>query len=187
MKTYFDGLRKVEKSEFLSQFHMHLENRQKLDPTEEQIFKRLETFESLTCFSGVLNETGKCNLILPHHSVELEPNRNPDRPVKVGGQELQTVIRDYIECYIPNSRFPKCVGKIYAQQSRFFRDNDSILKAGFLFVSNCKEYAHPGDDHYNNDHGENKIYIGNGFHRFIAYGLWITQNGFKPLEVYYVQ
>jgi hypothetical protein len=59
------------------------------------------------------------------------------------------------------------------------------LKADFLFVCNDKEMAHP--NHYDNTHGEHKIYMGNGFHRFVAYGLWISQNGFQPLELYYVE
>jgi hypothetical protein len=185
MKTYFDGLQPIEKSEFLTKFDEHIKKRPKIDSTEKQIFQTLQDSASLSYYLGTLNEKGIENLILPHHAVELEPGRDPDRPVKLGGDQFYNVIRNYIENYIPNSRFPKGTKKLLEQKSRFFNDN-SILKADFLFVCNQKEYAHP-ENHYDDSHGQNKIYIGNGFHRFVAYGLWISQNGFKPLELYYVE
>lgn len=71
------------------------------------------------------------------------------------------------------------------QKARFFHTDHLTLKADFLFVCNQRELAHPGN-HYDDSHGQHKIYIGNGFHRFVAYGLWKFEYGFKPLELFYV-
>jgi hypothetical protein len=47
----------------------------------------------------------------------------------------------------------------------------------FLWMSNSKEDAHPG--HFHGGHGDSKIYMGNGFHRLVAAGLWAKEP--KPL------
>ena len=133
---------------------------------------------------------GKKNLILPHHATEIEHGKDPNMAVKTGGEKFHKVTEDYINNYIPNKRFPNCVKKIQDSKSRFPDNDNALLKAKFLFVCNHKDYAHPNEEmvHYDTTHeenGENKIYMGNGFHRFVAYGLWISENGFKPLELYY--
>jgi len=188
MKIYFDNLQLIKKSEFFRKFDEHINNRaktSKLDETESKIFQTLQkNSNSLTFYLGTLNEKGIENLILPHHAVEIENNRNPDRPVKLGGDKFFDVIEAYINHYIPNRRFPIGTGKIQGQKSRFFNGLTPVLKADFLCVCNQPGYAHPGD-HYDDTHGSNKIYICNGFHRFVTYGLWISENGFKPLDLYY--
>ena len=190
MKIYLDNLQSIKASEFFRKFAEHINNREKenkLDKTESGIFQTLqENSSSLTFYFGILNRKGIENLILPHHGVEIENNKSPDRPVKLGGDKFSNVIEAYINNYVPNGRFPKGTDKIQGQKSRFFNNLDPVLKADFLCVCNQREYAHPGD-HYDGTHGNNKIYICNGFHRFVAYGLWISKNGFKPLEVYYVE
>ncbi len=185
MKTYFDNLQEIERAEFLKRFGKHVLNRDKLDPFELGTFCSLVGVGSLKCYLGALTDTGLDNLILPHHAAAHESGREPDREVKSGGQGFHIVIENYRKNYIPNQRFPESTKKIASQQYHFFAAEDSLLRADFLFVSNDKELAHK--EHYDTSHGENKIYIGNGFHRFVAYGLWISQNGFKPLEVYYVE
>lgn len=185
MRIYFDDLQPIEKSESLEEFDKHIKNRPKIDCTEKQILRELEDCDSLIYYLGALNEKGLENLVLPHNAFEVEPGRKPDRPVKVGGDRFCNVVRAYIEDYIPNSRFPEGTRKILEQKRSFFNDDNSILEADFLFVCDQREYAHPGS-HYDDSHGPNRIYIGNGFHRFVAYGLWISENGFKPLKSYYV-
>lgn len=190
MKTYFDNLQPLKVSEFFRKFDMHINKRDKVDKNEKDTFQILKrNSSSLSFYLGILNEMGVENLILPQHDKPLEHGRDPDRPVKVGGERFHKIIKDYRDKYIPNSRFPKCVKKIRDQQSRFFNNNNNpLLKADFLFVCNHKDFAHPneGGGHYDTTHGGNKIYMGNGFHRFVAYGLWNDKNGFKPLELYYV-
>lgn len=189
MKIYFDNLQQIEKSEFLNKFreHEHMDDGNPKDGMVKQIFEKLQDSNSLNYYLGILNKKGIENLILPQHDHDYIKDGNPDRPVKVGGEKFSTVTRAYIEDYIPNSKFPNCRNKIreLKQKSGFFNKDDSILKADFLFVCSQKEYAHPGPQ-YDNSHGQNKIYIGNGFHRFVAYSLWVSENGFKPLELYYV-
>ncbi len=185
MKAYFDDLQGIERTEFLKLFGKHVLNHEQLDEFELGIFCNLVAAKGFQCYQGLLNKKGFAHLILPHHAVELEPGRNPDRPVKGGGDAFSNVVRSYKQDFEPNGRFPSCVGKITAQQSRFFGADDAVLRAEFLFVSNDKELAHPG--HYNNSHGASKIYIGNGFHRFVACGLWLENHAFKPLEVFYAE
>jgi hypothetical protein len=185
MKTYFNNLQEFNKPDFMNFFLAHIQNRETIDITEKQTFDGLQMCNSMRFYFATLNEMGLDNLVVPHHAVELELNKQPDRPVKTGGEAFTKVIRDYSQNYIPNLRFPKCGNKALAQQSHFFNAAHSTLQAEFLFISNDRNYAHPG--HYDDSHGEDKIFIGNGFHRFIAYGLWISQYGFKLIEVYYVE
>jgi len=191
MKTYLDNLQPIKELEFFEKFDEHIYKREPVDTNEEDTFQILkENSGSLTFYFGILNEMGIENLILPHHEHKLERGRNPDRAVKKGGEGFHKIIKDYRDNYIPNKRFPACVEKIQEQQSRFFNNNDPLLEADFLFVCNYKDYAHPNEkgEHYDITHeknGENRIYMGNGFHRFVVYGLWISKNGFKPLELYY--
>ena len=184
MKIYFNDLRPIRKSEFFSKFDEHISKRKKPDEMEKIVFQDLKDNSSfLTFYIGMLNEMGIENLILPHHSAEDDGLKDPDRTVKEGGEKICTVIEDYNNKFIPNKRFPKGTDKIQKQKSRFFNNDNSILKADFLAVCNQREWAHRG--HYDITHGNSKIYICNGFHRLVAYGLWICENGFKPLELYY--
>jgi hypothetical protein len=174
-------MQRIEMSGFLNKYETRINEREKPDDFEKDVFRELKEADYLICYSTNLNKNGIDNLILPHHATE----SLPDRQVKVGGDTFHKVISNYHEDYIPNSKFPICVKKIQEQQSHFFGENDPVLKADFLFVSNDREFAHP--NHYDNSHGENKIFMGNGFHRLVAYGLWVRQNGFRPLEVYYIE
>jgi hypothetical protein len=187
MKELFNSLCQIERHEFLHSFQKHVENRVTIDATEKQIFRSLQNADNLNFYVGALNELGIGSVILPHHAVELEPGKAPDRPVKKGGDSFQNVIRHYDEIYGPNSRFSDCLVKIQRIQTYFFNNRDLPMNADFLFVCNQRALAHPGDDHYDASHGDRKLYIGNGFHRFVAYGLWIRKYGFRPLEVHYVE
>ena len=189
---YFNNLQDIESNEYFERFKAHIYDRNPFDDTELQIFNTLNNnSNSLTFLIGSLNEEGVQNLNLPHRQKEDE-NDPGDPPVKLGGNAFYEVVRQYDEEFIPNRRFPKGTCKILSQNHCFFDKEDTVLKADFLSICNERELAHPEPDdptlprvHYDDSHGDNKIYINNGFHRLVAYGLWILKNGFRPLEVYF--
>jgi hypothetical protein len=191
MKEYFDGLEVIECAEFFGRFRKHINNRVSEDRHEKDILQGLYDVRGyMRCYLGILKEEGLKHIILPHHTHSpLEHGREPDRPTKLGGECLDKVASDFGERFIPENRFMPCSEKIQALRQRedFFNASDSVFKADFLFVCNRWEYAHPRGDEYR-DHGEGKLYIGNGYHRFIAYRLWILENKlFKPLQLHYVE
>ncbi len=182
MIEYLNDRTSITKEDFISSFKDHLRG----DGHEDELFEFHNKQIGLQYFRGFLNEQGIENLVLPHHAVELEPGRSPDRPVKTGGELFNTIIQDYITNFIPNNRFVNCFTKATEQGKKFFNQNDGLLRADFIFVTNDKKIAHLNAD-YNSTYPSNCIFIGNGFHRMIAYGLFINSNGFKPLEVHYVK
>lgn len=181
MIEYLNNRISTTKSKFISRFKNHLRG----DGHEDKLFEFHNTQVGLNYYKGLLNENGFKNLVLPHHAVEHEPGKSPDRPVKTGGEYFTTVIEDYISNYIPNQRFEACYTKAMKQGDSFFDSEDEYLRADFLFVTNNKNIAHLNAD-YNSQYPSNCIFIGNGFHRMIAFGIFTNANGFKPLEILYV-
>ena len=49
-----------------------------------------------------------------------------------------------------------------------------------IFTTEHKEL----NKHRFENHGKGKLYAAN-FHRFAAYGLWVVENGYGPVEIYY--
>lgn len=182
MKKYLNNLQKIDKSVFISRFEKHATD----DKHENNLLHFHKTKNDLNYYLGLLNVIGIDNLVLPHHSVELEPGRDPDRPVKTGGDYFKRVITNYVEDYIPNKKFKDCYCKALSQGYKFFHTNDVELEADFLFVTNDKNIAHVTDD-YSSNYPSNSIFIGNGFHRMISYGLFIEKYGFRTIEVHYVE
>ena len=68
----------------------------------------------------------------------------------------------------------------------FYNPNSRSFEANFIFISNDREVAHDLT-HYDTSHGKDMLFIGNGFHRFVAYGISIEESGFNALEVYCVK
>jgi len=190
MKDYLDKLEVIDCNEFFERFRRHIDSRRSEDRHEREIYQSLyEVRSDMRCCAGVLREESLASIVLPHHTHSpLEHGRKPDRPTKPGGESLDKVARDFGDHFIPENRFPSCSQKIQElkQRNDFFSISDSVFEADFLFVSNHPEYAHPKGVY--DDHGTGKLYIGNGYHRFIAYRLWILENdSFKPLRVHYVE
>jgi len=190
MKECFDELKAIECAAFFERFEKHVSNRTSEDRHEREISRGLHEVRGyMHCYVGVLGEESLKHIILPHHTHgPLEHGREPDRPTKVGGESLIKVASDFRERFIPANRFSPCAEKILGQKQRddFFNILDSVFEADFLLVSNHPEYAHPRGVY--DDHGTGKLYVGNGYHRFIAYRLWILENNsFKPLRVHYVE
>lgn len=182
MIEYLDNRISITKSEYLSSFENHLRG----DGHEDKLYELHNEQEELHYYQGLLNERGFKNLVLPHHAVEFEQGKSPDRSVKTGGKYFTKVIEDYTSNYIPNRRFMACHKKAMEQSNKFFDVGDEYHRADFLFVTNNKEIAHLNDE-YNSPYSSNCIFIGNGFHRMIAFGLFTNANGFKPLEIHYVR
>ncbi len=190
MKECFDELEAIDCAAFLEGFGYHVANRTSEDRHEKEIYQDLREVRGyMHCYVGVLREESLEHIILPHHTHSpLEHGKEPDRPTKPGGESLDKVAGDFEERFIPENRFQSCSQKIQELKQRedFFSTSDSVFEADFLFVSNHPEYAHPRGVY--DDHGAGKLYVGNGYHRFIAYRLRILENdSFKPLRVHYVE
>ena len=78
-----------------------------------------------------------------------------------------------------------CHKKAKSQRNRFFSKDDLILGADFLFTTNKRQVADLNND-FSDNYPKSSIFIGNGFHRMIAYGLFLKEYGFRPIQVHYV-
>jgi len=157
-----------------------------VDQFEEKKYKELLKTTELEFFKGFIEKEDIEKLVLPWHSGQIEPNRRPDQVVKTGGQLFNLVIHDFISNYLPNNRFPNTVMKVLDLKKTFYHADSQSIEANFIFISNDREIAHD-KTHYDTTHGKDKLFIGNGFHRFVAYGISIEEFGFKPLKVYFVK
>jgi len=177
----------ISKIEFLTRFHEQVYDRLGgVDPYEERKYKELKTLVNLEYFEGFLEKSDLEILILPHHATEIEHGRQPDRVVKAGGHSFYAVINDFLSNYIPDGRFPKTVAKVLDLKTQFFKSGSATFDANFIFISNDRTIAHD-ETHYDASHGRGKLFLGNGFHRLVAYGLAIEQQVFKPLKVHLVK
>ena len=82
MIDYFDDINEIEKEVFITRFNQHVHQ----DVHENRLLSCHENLQGAKYYFGNLNLKGIENLVLPHHSVELEPGKDPDRPVKTGGK-----------------------------------------------------------------------------------------------------
>ena len=179
--AYFHHVENVRTSDFFEKFGTHMRERQSVDEKEKDIYNNLQSLEHsdlLSCYSAELTECGIANLILPYHEHEsqLAPR---------GGCTLRQVVSTFQQQQLPDSVKSECIKKILDIHDRFFAKDTLIFEAEFIFVCNSRKYAHDTKFHYGPHHGPNRIYIGNGFHRFAAYGLWMEAHGFRPLKLYF--
>jgi len=181
MIDYFDDINEIEKEVFITRFNKHVRE----DDHENRLLVCHENLQGAHYYFGNLNLRGVENLVLPHHAVEHEPGKDPDRSVKTGGKFFNQVIKDYINNYIPNNRFVDCYTKAKSQNNRFFSKDNLILGADFLFTTNKKDVADLNNG-FSDNYPKSSIFIGNGFHRMIAYGLFLKEYGFRPIQVHYV-
>jgi hypothetical protein len=187
--SYFDDLEIVDKEVMLAEWDKHLEYRKSLkgqpgmdtieaDDFERKIYGKLNNLEKNKAlyYRGLLTRQGYDNLILPHHGHDLNL-------VSAGGQPVEDVIKKYD---LLKSRaavtHPKCIRKIMILEERFFKQDSDILDAEFIILSNNWYLIH--EENYDDRHTGNKLYIGNAFHRLVAYGSSI-ENGFRKLRVYF--
>lgn len=178
---------KVDRTPFEQEFETQVYSRDGgVDPFEEQKYNELKQIRELEFFTGFIEESDIERLVLPQHDGKVEHGKTPDRVVKVGGESFKKVIIDFLINYIPNQRFPKTVNKVLKLKELFFQGHQQRFDANFIYISNDREIAHDLT-HYDSSHGYDKLYIGNGFHRFVAYGMSIEEYGFRPLNVYLVK
>jgi len=177
----------VDRTSFEKEFEKQVYSRDGgVDPFEKQKYNELKKNKELEFFKGFIEKEEIEKLILPHHNGQIEHGKEPSIVVKLGGESFKKVIKDFLDNYIPNHRFPNTVNKVLKLRQHFFQSQEQSFEANFIFISNDSEIAHDLN-HYDTSHGPNKLFIGNGFHRIVAYGLAIEELGFRPLEVYLVK
>ena len=182
--AYFHHVEDVRTSEFFEKFGAHMHKRQPVDEKEKEIYKYLKSLEHsdlLSCYSAELTDCGIANLILPYHEHEsqLAPR---------GGCTLHQVVNTFQQQrQLQAAMNSECIKKIFDIHDCFFAKDTIAFDAEFIFICNSRKYAHDTKLHYGPHHGLNRIYIGNGFHRFAAYGRWMEDHGFRPLKLYFAQ
>lgn len=179
----FDGLKEILKSEFINKFEAHELDRTRYNEDFDKyalntIIPGLKIDDRTHYFKGFLNQNGYNNLILPHH------NHNETNLIPPDGSQVLIVLKGFNKLKSPLSN-SDCINKILKIKSKIFKPSLDTWNVDFLFLSNNHFLSHPGGNHYG-DYGSDKIFIGNGIHRLIAYGLALKEIGtFKPIEIYY--
>ncbi len=179
MIKYFEILKEVTKEELIEKFKSHELKREPADMyAQKTIIGGLENSNVLSYFKCRLKVEGLNNLILPYHA------HNATTTGPQWGKEFQGVVADVIS--IPEWANSDCVKKILEIKENFFGTPGDFWYPEFLLLSNDKDLVHPGGDHYHANYGRDKLFIGNGFHRLVAYGLALRDiDKFIPLELYY--
>jgi hypothetical protein len=176
----FQGITAATWNGFFAQYAFHIGARKAQggpsDEYEAGILKQLCARSKIThisWFCGTSTSSGFENLILPHHKHDLTAVVQP------GGQSFPTVLAQSNQNKTTISQ--ECFANVNALRW-------SKLKASepqrFTWVPDSKGDAHPNDCHYDDRHGETKVYTGSGFHRFVAYGL-CNFKAEPPLTVYF--
>jgi hypothetical protein len=130
-------------------------------------------------YRATLTEAGFQNLIIAHHK------HGDDLMVSEGGQPLADIVVKYTAKALRNECWQK-VDRMKVIIAKEVQESGSIFpKSMTPFVSDVGELAIRGRGHYK-QHEPECLYIG-GYHRFAAYGLWVTENRFQPLNLYYCE
>lgn len=168
----FDELREISQKEFLNNYRHHEETKGWPDQFAKYVYKQIETDQQAKYYKGLLNGKGYEKLIMPwhDHGIGLVPP---------GGWPIKEALTAYKTQLTKTNA--ECIEKISSLQS-IFKIGEDPLYADFLFFSNKGDLVHPG--HYT--HQGERLYLGNGFHRILAYAIWNESAGFKRLKVYYV-
>lgn len=178
MSNLFESKEEIQKNEFLKNW------RESEDGTDQFALDNLgqhEDYKGLKYYVVTLAEHRLNNLIIPHHN-------HVNNEVAVGGEPFWDVVSKYSKRFkVQKGGFDDCLQRVCRAMKLIDQSIklENLLGAKFMFISNGRELAMPGDVHYK-DHSKNKLYAGN-FHRFIAYGLWIKENGYQPIKVYYCE
>ena len=178
MVKLFGLKEEIEKDEFIKRWEDSESKRDeagKHDGSAHENLERHRQYQRLIYYRVTLTETGLNNLILPYHN-------HPDNKVNQGGEPFWRIISKYSD-WIEEGLYDACIQQLcwLMFNKMKFNESEGLVEAGFMFVSHDKELAMSG---YYQNHGENKLYVGS-FHQFVTYGLWIKQNGHKPIKIYY--
>lgn len=176
--TYFDELKVISQVEFLQAWENSEKNaKHDVDGNAYVRLEKHKQFTRLDYYTGYPTEEGLNQIIInPHNHVGNE--------VQPGGEPFWKIVSKYIP-RVHAGQIDACLDRIYQ-----IRQEITDLFAG----SNEPEKSEYTLGHVYNDpniamlgcfdHGENKLYVGN-YHRFVAYGVWIIENGYRPIKVFY--
>lgn len=177
----FDGLIEIPKRDFMrAQMSAELAR----EPMDSHAFATLANHakdEQQRYYVVRLAEEGVSKLIFPCHSC------GGDISISQGGEPLKAVIPQFMTSQGDSGR---CWQKVYDLKNTMAEEFGRSGKLWpesmpLAFVCNNGELAVHGAIHFR-DHGRDKLYVGN-FHRLVAYGWWIEENGYQPLTVYYCE
>jgi hypothetical protein len=176
---YFEIVEEISKNRFLETWKKEEElSKHPHDSNTWVRLKKHEEYTELKYYIGKLTENGFNHLILPYHT-------HANNEVNWGGEPFWDVISKYLP-RIREKQSDVCLKELYRIRDEllvWFNRSGTRSEAGFNLGRIYDDFnlAMPG--HYRN-HGENRLYVGN-YHRFVAYGLWITEFGYQPLESIY--
>ncbi len=130
-------------------------------------------------YRATLTKDGIHNLIIAHHK------HGEDLMVSEGGQPLADIVGKYAAEEPHNECWQKVAGmkEIIAQEVQ--KTGGIFPESMMPFVSDVPDLAVKGEGHYR-EYGPEHLYIG-GYHRFVAYCLWVKENDFQPLRLYYCE
>ena len=170
----FDYIRDVSKDEFiavLEQNEHEAEQFKDRDETAWRIIEHHKRSDGQLYTLINLHEDGLDNLILPHHHHAGFPS------VGKNGDYFWNVVERYRAIVNrPAQDNQECVDKIRKLI------NTEVWMTSMTFVSNDPDFAVKG--HY--DRREGEYLYGTGFHRLVAFGVWMKMNDqYPPLEMFY--
>lgn len=179
MSSLFGLKKEIEKGEFIKRWEDSERKKDEAGNPDGSAHKNLEQHrqhQGLIYYIVTLTEDGLNNLILPYHN-------HPNNKVSRDGEPFWRIISKY-SGWIEEGLSDDCTQQLCWLKHNIIKFNESedLVEAEFMFVSHDGELAMSG--YYKKSQGENKLYVGN-FHQFVTYGLWVKENGYKPIKVYY--
>jgi hypothetical protein len=128
-------------------------------------------------YRATLTEQGFQNLIIAHHK------HGDDLMVSKGGQPLADIVVKYTAEALRN----ECWHKVDSMKAIIAKE---VKASGIIFPESMTPFVSDVGDLAIRGHYEQSepghLYIG-GYHRFTAYGLWVIENRFQPLSLYYCE
>jgi len=179
MRECFNDLNEVSIQEFIENFHLQETDPERREYPDGFSLDRIPEHKDSNhkYFKGILNEQGISLLVLPSH---MHPNKT--YIVESSGELFQEVIKKFID--ILSKENSPCFKKANDQSKYFFNKLKPYQEAEFIYLCNNFNISHPKQY---SEKWINKLFIGGGFHRLVAYGLFINRHGFSPLKVYYCE
>jgi hypothetical protein len=175
----FSDLVEIPKDDFL-RAKLSLEaKRNPLDETALCTLCNHVKWQGQTYYLATLTEEGFQNLIIAYHK------HGEHLKVSQGGFSLVDTARTYMGDKLhPDDECWDKVHSLKAVIDREVQESGNLFPPDIMpFVSDVGDLAVHG--HYA-PQGSRSLYAG-GYHRFAAYGLWVCENGFRPLRLHYCE
>lgn len=130
-------------------------------------------------YRAMLTKEGFQNLVIAYHK------HGGDLMVSEGGQPLADIVEKYTEAL--RNEANECWQKVNRMKAIIAEE---VQRSGNIFPESMTPFVSDTGDlaihgHYK-QHEPESLYIG-GYHRFAAYGLWVIENNFQPLSLYYCE